>query len=57
MRIRNMWLGFHLGYQVRIRAIAATYWMWPLIVSPLLVLFLVVCIFRPFIRYDNFLAI
>ncbi|MFS7972923.1 hypothetical protein Hanom_Chr09g00850531 [Helianthus anomalus] len=57
MRIRNMWLGFHLGYQVRIRAIAATYWMSPLIVSPLLVLFLVVCIFRPFIRYDNFLAI
>ncbi|KAF5759409.1 hypothetical protein HanXRQr2_Chr16g0740921 [Helianthus annuus] len=42
MRIRNVWLGFYLGHQVRIRAIAATNWMSPLIVSPLLVLFLVV---------------
>ncbi|MFS7914237.1 hypothetical protein Hanom_Chr02g00151041 [Helianthus anomalus] len=38
MRIINVWLGFHLGHRVRIRAIAATYWM-----SPLLLVILVVC--------------
>ncbi|MFS8015855.1 hypothetical protein Hanom_Chr15g01361621 [Helianthus anomalus] len=39
MRIRNVWLGFHLGHQVQIRAIAATYCMSPQVVSPLLSLF------------------
>ncbi|MFS7927430.1 hypothetical protein Hanom_Chr04g00309011 [Helianthus anomalus] len=39
---RNVWLGFNVGHQVRIRPIAATYWLSPLIVSPLLILFLVV---------------
>ncbi|MFS8030009.1 hypothetical protein Hanom_Chr17g01529081 [Helianthus anomalus] len=36
MRIRNEWIGFHLGYRVRIRSIAAIYWISLLIVSLLL---------------------
>ncbi|MFS7992373.1 hypothetical protein Hanom_Chr12g01081491 [Helianthus anomalus] len=41
MRITNVWLGSHLGHRVRIRAIAATYWMSPLTVSPLLLVIFV----------------
>ncbi|MFS7934970.1 hypothetical protein Hanom_Chr05g00397911 [Helianthus anomalus] len=37
MRITNEWLGFHVGHRVRIRAIAGTYW-----VSPLLLIILAV---------------
>ncbi|KAF5785136.1 hypothetical protein HanXRQr2_Chr10g0425041 [Helianthus annuus] len=43
MMNRIVWLGFNVGHQVRIRPIAATYWLSPLIVLPLLaVSFLVV---------------
>ncbi|MFS7924156.1 hypothetical protein Hanom_Chr03g00269351 [Helianthus anomalus] len=42
MMISNVCLWFNVRHRVRIRPIAATYWLSQLIVSPLLVLFLVV---------------
>ncbi|MFS7981974.1 hypothetical protein Hanom_Chr10g00957311 [Helianthus anomalus] len=37
-----VWPGLEMGHRVRIGPIAATYWMSPLITSPLLLVFLVV---------------
>ena len=42
MMITIVWLGLKMGHRVRIGPIAATYWMSPLIRSPLLLVFLVV---------------
>ncbi|MFS7955237.1 hypothetical protein Hanom_Chr17g01528131 [Helianthus anomalus] len=47
MMIRIVWLGFNMGHRVRIGPIAATYWMSPLITSPLLIVFLVLNIGFP----------
>ncbi|MFS7998285.1 hypothetical protein Hanom_Chr12g01151861 [Helianthus anomalus] len=44
MMIRIVWLGFNMGHRVRTGPIAVTYWVSPLITSPLLILFLVVLI-------------
>ncbi|MFS7987696.1 hypothetical protein Hanom_Chr11g01025911 [Helianthus anomalus] len=44
MMITIVWLGLKRGHRVRIGPIAETYWMSPLIMSPLLIVVLVVMV-------------